>query len=333
MAIKSKKESLQSRENSIKKSNEISMAELNYGLDLNQMQLLAFAIYSTQQDGKTEFRKHQFEKKFGIEQLRPNDAMNNAYRLLDMKIELRDLEKEKSRGHNVFMDYYYDNGLFSFEWNPKMIPHILDLKERYIVIDLEVASHFKSSFSWRLYEFLKGHYGYFRKELTKQEIYELFNVEERKTYQKSVSQFKRGVLDVAIKEINYYTELDVWYKEQKNGRAIVGFKIYWSKGKVLEKATDKQIAAIQGVMEAVEENMFTYAQIKNDEKRMRAFEIMDWVTNYRPYITDPIEITKTKADSIMEDLDFQLSLLNGLIDTDKPMRDTSFYYNWLEGSD
>ena len=51
----------------LKKSNELSMAKLNQGLTLNQMQLLAYAIYSTQQDGKTEFIKADFEKKFGIE--------------------------------------------------------------------------------------------------------------------------------------------------------------------------------------------------------------------------------------------------------------------------
>src|SRR5699024_11757126 len=76
-----------SYENSIKKSNELSMAKMNRGLTLNQIQLFAYAIYSTQQDGKTDFRKHEFEKKFNIEQLRPNDAMDDAYRLLDLKID------------------------------------------------------------------------------------------------------------------------------------------------------------------------------------------------------------------------------------------------------
>lgn len=35
---------------------------MNEGLTLNQMQLFAYAIFSTQIDGKTEFRKHEFEK-------------------------------------------------------------------------------------------------------------------------------------------------------------------------------------------------------------------------------------------------------------------------------
>ncbi len=45
---------------SIKKSSEFSMAKMNQGLSLNQMQLFAYAIYSTQQDGTTNFRKGDF---------------------------------------------------------------------------------------------------------------------------------------------------------------------------------------------------------------------------------------------------------------------------------
>jgi len=37
----------------------------------------------------------------------------------------------------------------------------------------------------------------------------LFNVQERVTYQKSITQFKKSVLDIATKEINEYTELEV----------------------------------------------------------------------------------------------------------------------------
>src|SRR5699024_9979156 len=227
-----KKGLLQSKENSIKKSNEISMAELNYGLSLNQMQLLAFAIYSTQQDGKTKLRKYEFQDYFCIERYNTKDAYEDSKRISNMQVSVKDLEKDFFRFTNVFMDMIYYKGEFTFEWNPKMTPHILDLKERYVVTDLEVASHFKSGFSWRLYEYLKAHFGYFRLMLSKEEIMCLFNVQEIKTYQRNIGDFKRRVLDVAIKEINKHTELDVWYKEQKKGRSIMGFEIYWNKGQV-----------------------------------------------------------------------------------------------------
>ncbi len=333
MHLQTQKESLQSKDNIIKKSNEISMAELNYGLHLNQMQLLAYAIYATQQNGKTEFQKYEFQDKFDIEQYRTSDAYKDSEKIMDMKISMKDLEQDRFRLWNVFMEMDYYKGTFTFKWHPDMVPHILDIKERYVLTDLEVASHFKSSFSWRLYEYLKAHYGYFRKILTKEGALQLFNVEGSKTYQQRTNNFKERVLDVAIKEINQHTELEVWYKERKKGRSITGFEVYWSRGEVIQKATNKQIDYIQSVISSVEDNMFTYVQMENDEKRLSAFELMERIKGYQSFIIEPINITAKKADDIIKELDLELIQLNNLVGIDNPKRDTSFYYNWLENEE
>ncbi|KAA9021556.1 RepB family plasmid replication initiator protein [Niallia endozanthoxylica] len=55
----------------------------------------------------------------------------------------------------------------------------------------------------------------------------LFRVEKEKTYQQNTG-------DVAISEINEYTELEVHYKEEKRGRAIVDFDLIWSNGKPMK---------------------------------------------------------------------------------------------------
>lgn len=330
MYIQTKKELLQSKDNSIKKSNEISMAELNYGLDLNQIQLLAYAIYSTQQDGRTEFQKHEFQKKFDIEQYRTEDAYRDGKAVKRLEVSIKDLENDYFKFTSVFIDMEYNKGKFTFEWNPKVTPHILELKERYIVTDLEVASHFKSSFSWRLYEYLKAHYGYFRKVLTKEETLHLFNVEDKKTYQQRTNDFKNRVLNVAIGEINRHTELQVWYKEKKKGRSIVGFEIHWTRGMAKQKATKKQINSIQSVIDSLQRNYMTYVRLEDTNKRIRAFEIVDVIDSYQSVLTEPINITAEHAHEIMQNIDEKLKELNALVNVDNPVRDTSFYYNWLE---
>ncbi|WP_110251705.1 RepB family plasmid replication initiator protein [Streptohalobacillus salinus] len=46
----------------------------------------------------------------------------------------------------------------------------------------------------------------------------MFDLENKKTY-KRTAQFKRGVLDLAISEINKHTELNVHYtKKEKIGK-------------------------------------------------------------------------------------------------------------------
>src|SRR5699024_2127798 len=123
-------------DNSIKKSNELSMAKLSHGLTLNQMQLLAFSIYCTQQDGRTEFIKADFEKKFSIEKYQTVHAKEDAKRLMDLKFSTEDLDNDIFEYWNVFQRISYKQGLFRFKWSDDMVPHILELKEKYVVTDL-----------------------------------------------------------------------------------------------------------------------------------------------------------------------------------------------------
>lgn len=95
MARKNDKEQLVSHENSIKKSNEFSMSNLNHGLSLNQMQLLAYSIYCTQQDGSTEFIKADFERKFGLKRYKTEDAYKDSEKVSALRYSTQNLEEKK----------------------------------------------------------------------------------------------------------------------------------------------------------------------------------------------------------------------------------------------
>ena len=328
MARKNDKKQVVSYENSIKKSNELSMAKLSHGLTLQQMQLLAYAIYSTQQDGKTEFRKADFEKKFGLSRYLTEDAYKDSDRIMSLKTSTEDLENAKFKFWNVFSSMEYDNGKFTFEWNPKMIPHILELKEKFIVTDLTITSQFKSGFSWTLYDYIKAHYGFWHKPLSKDALMRLFGVENRKTYTQSTAQFKRGVLDVAIEEINKYTEFEVWYVEEKKGRAIIGFDLYWSTGEKVDSATKKQIKELKTILNAIHEDMFKYINLRNDENRQTAIEHVKTAEMMNVYTEEPICITKERADRLIMDANWMLRELERLLEADKNSKPV--FYNWLE---
>lgn len=298
---------------------------MNQGLSLNQMQLFAYAIFSTQQDGKTVFRKHEYEEKFNIEQLRPNNAMDDAYRLLDLKIQVRDSKEDKGRGHNVFTDYSYDRGKFSFSWNENFLTHILELKEKFIITDLSIASQFKSGFTWILYDYLKAHYGYWSKEETKESLMKLFSTEKVLSYKKNTSVFKNKVLNVAISELNKYTELEVWYTEIKKGRAITGFIIHWSTGNQVTGASIKQMSLIHEIYEEIQSNMYEYLSIKDfDTARKYIIESKDI------YFKAKKNLSAKKADKFINELLESYRYLEKLIEIDGNKRDTSIYYNWLK---
>lgn len=327
MARKNDKTQVVSYENTVKKSNEFSMAKLNQGLTLNQMQLLAYAIYSTQQDGKTDFQKADFEKKFSLD-YKTEHAKEDARKLYDLGFVTADIENDEFDYLRVFQRIHYKKGLFTFKWTEDMIPHILELKEKYIVTDLTITSQFKSGFSWTLYEYLKAHYGYWHKPLSKEALMKLFGVEDKKTYKSNTGRFKTSVLDVAIEEINRYTELKVWYVEERKGRAIIGFDLHWSTGETVASATEKQIKELKAITDAIHQNMFNYINLKNDENRQKAIDIVKKSEEISLYTVEPICITRERAEMLILDANWCLRELEHMLEMDSKKQVP--FYNWLE---
>jgi plasmid replication initiation protein len=328
MVRHNQKKQLTEYENSIKKSNKLSMAKLNHGLTLNQMQLLAYAIFFTQQNGATEFHKADFEKKFNIEKYQTIHAKEDARRLLDLKFSIEDLKNDCFEYYNVFQSIKYNNGLFRFKWTEDMIPHILELKEKYITADLTITAKFKSGFSWTLYDFLKAHYGYWHIPLAKEELMKLFCVEESKSYQTNSSLLKKKVLDVAIAEINKYTELEVRYKEEKKGRSIVGFDLIWSNGKTVASATKKQINELKAILDIIFEDVFKFVNLKDDNNREQAIEMVRAMEQMKVYVEQPICITQEKADTSIQQASWNLRELNRFLQEDGKLELP--FYDWLE---
>lgn len=329
MARTNEKQQLISYENSIKKSNEFSMAKLNHGLTLNQMQLLAYAIYCTQQDGSTEFIKADFERKFGIKRYKTDDAFIDSEKVSALRYSTQNLAERKFSFTAIFTDLRYDNGNFKIIWNPIFIPHILELKDYYVTTDLTITSQFKSSFSWTLYEYLKASYGAYYSSISKDALLRLFGVEDRKTYIDSTSQFKRGVLDVAISEINKYTELEVWYLEKKKGRAIIGFELHWSTGKTIPVATATQIEELKRLLDEVFSLWDQALQIRDEAYKE---DIKKLILETELMKKDNEEqLTSKEASEYIPRVKVILKLIISMLnnDTEPVIKDVPFY-NWLE---
>lgn len=313
--------------NVIKKSNELSMAKLNQGLTLNQMQLLAYAIFSIQQNGKTEFRKYEFQNKFGVKNYKTKDAYEDSDKVSALRFSTQDLENKKFNFINLFRSIQYDAGLFTFKWNEDIFPHILELKEKYVMMDLTITSNFKSSFSWILYDYLKAHYGYWHKELSKEAMMRLFSVEDRKSYEKSTALFKNSVLDKAISEINEFTELKVWYTQVKTGNKITRFKLHWSTGRRIAGATEKQLTLLREVHDEVERNLFEYMSLRDINNVEKARVNIQKVKEINQQVDD--NLTSEKAKELIYEMRILYGQLQQLLNSDGTGRDTSVYFDWI----
>lgn len=300
---------------SIKKSNQLSAGKIMANLTLNQAQLFAYVILVTQKDGKATFNRTDFETQFNIEQYRSKYAKEDAKELFGLDIEIAE-GNNKWKLRHVFKELDYDNGIFTYEWTEEFKPHILDLKERYTRIDLSVASKFKSNFTWILYEYLLAKYGYYTLEFTKEELLDFFNVSDKKGYISNTSNFKKRVLDLAISEINSHTEIKVKYDEIKRGRSIVGFKLYFNRGKQIKGATKKQVDYILDLLTKLKEDyIFKIIDINNAEQASKANNlIMSTLREVRRVDFD--KLTHDKADELIKHLNSTIKLIETIISDD-----------------
>ena len=317
--------------NSIKKSNELSMSKLNQGLTLTQMQLLGYCVYSTQQGNGRTFKKVDFEKTFGIDKYLTPRAAQDEEKVSHLRIAASvDLEQDKIKYRNAFAEINYEKGEFDYEFTPRMMGYITGLEDNYLITDLAVVANFKSSFSWTLYEYLKANYGCWYKTLSKQAVMNLFGVENKKSYQSNTGLLKKYVIDVAVEEINKYTELNINCESETSGRSITGFKFTWSTGATVQKATKKQMGVLKTMVDVVFEDAPIYNKIKDTGSREKVLTLVREVADIRDaYFDGDVGMSIDLYSTVLKQLTQAIEDLNLLLvksgeesyDIDVPMLD------------
>ena len=112
------------------------------------------------------------------------------------------------------------SGEIQIQFHELMKPFLLELKSSFTQYELLYILAMQSQYGIRLYETLKSYE--FRKEI-------LFNLEDLKEMLMAkkyevYNSFKRRVLEIAIREINDFSDINVQYEPIKDGKKIVGLK-------------------------------------------------------------------------------------------------------------
>lgn len=129
-----------------------------------------------------------------------------------------------------------NEGIINVRLCEDLLPYLIQVKKNYTQYTLASVLAMKSKYSPRLYEILLSYLYLYRgfnethKEYDIIELMELLGITEKtkETYLKNVSMFKKNVIEKAVEEINYYTELkiDVEYKKEKKKIKTIRFNIY-----------------------------------------------------------------------------------------------------------
>jgi plasmid replication initiation protein len=145
--------------------------------------------------------------------------------------------------------YREGEGLAEVQFSPHLHPYLLQLKYHYTEYPAVAVSGFKSSYSFRFYEWLqsvryRGGGGQFYRVFTVAELREKMDI--GKTEYKLFADFKRRIIEPALKEIDTFSDLKVIRVDYiKIGRAVGEIRI------TAEPKTQKQLVIIEEPKEPI----------------------------------------------------------------------------------
>lgn len=203
-----------------------SLAVAKYSMNASEQKLFIFALRSLNQDDEnfveSKFNLSDFAEYSGLELTRLyKDIDEMTDRIMQTIIYVHNEEKDKWIKYNLTQKCSYDRGIVIFRFNDDMKPFLLQLKKHYF-LQSPAVMHFRSWYSIRIYDLLKAmSYSKNVIEISIKELKIILNIEDK---YKRISSLKARVIDVAVEEINKYSDLEVSCENICLGRRVVGLK-------------------------------------------------------------------------------------------------------------
>lgn len=112
------------------------------------------------------------------------------------------------------------SGKATIEIDRDLAPYLMNLKKRFAQYELYNILGMRSAFSVRIYELLKSYQPLHKKKFLLADLKERLMVQDVKSYER-FPDFRRYVLEVAVKEINELTDIVVEWETETKGRKVV----------------------------------------------------------------------------------------------------------------
>ncbi len=335
--------------NNYKKSNLLISSKYTSTITENKIQAIALASIQNAKENEAgnlecTFSAAELRKLFG-------DDSGSLYKRLDSTakkmtgsvIGYTNEETQSFEYISVISKAKYEDSKFTIIFNGELKNQILDIQEKYTILNLPTMMKFEHVYSFRLYEYIKSEY-YKKKYIVQERIkgmgYEMtipcaemrlmmgtvdanedkvravLSKGKKPDYEKAVEvatrskfkewkEFKRSVIDVAVKEINEKTELNIVCKTDRaglGGKAVgISFII-----------TDKEQKSEEAIPEIIEHD-------DND--------ILNMIDEVRNIITENLPSADLKA--ILESAGFDLEKIKNAYQIAKTQKNIDNLTGWM----
>jgi plasmid replication initiation protein len=221
------------RKNLVVKDN--ALINASYSLDLVEQRLILLAIVEARKTGKginandaLSVHAASYMQNFNVERQPAYISLKKACDDLFLRQfsyqtvnENGNVQNHRARWVSEII-YIENEATVKLIFSPAVVPLVTELEKHFTSYELEQVSGLSSAYAVRLYEILIAW-----RSTGKVPMIKLMEFRNRlgvgiNEYSKMVN-FKARVLDLAINQINEYTDITASYEQHKQGRVIVGF--------------------------------------------------------------------------------------------------------------
>ena len=210
-----------------------SLINASYSLGLVEQRIMLLAIVEARETGQgidtdtfLEVHAQHYADRFDIN-------VNNAYSMLSEATQtlfnrqvtytVHDEKRNKPEKRVVRwvsgISYVEGAGVVKLRFAPEVVPLITRLEKNFTSYELEQVKNL-NTYATRLYEILASWRSVGKVTITLKELRNNLGLIDEYA---RLEAFKRRVLDLAVSQINEYTDIKAQYEQHKNGRVITGF--------------------------------------------------------------------------------------------------------------
>lgn len=212
-----------------------ALINASYNLDLVEQRLILLAIVEARESGKginandpLTVHAESYINQFGVHRNTAYQALKDACDdLFARQFSYQSLsEKGNTINHKsrwVSEVAYIDNeAVVRLIFAPAIVPLITRLEEQFTKYEIQQISNLTSAYAVRLYEILIAW-----RSTGKTPLITMYDFRQKigvlETEYKRMYDFKKYVLDIALKQVNEHTDITVKVEQHKTGRSITGF--------------------------------------------------------------------------------------------------------------
>jgi len=224
----------------VKKSNAIARARSNFSvLESRIVALVATKVHIDDID----FNMYEIPlTELGVEEKKLSGDQYAEIKKALLKLKKAEIyiqgEGRNFAAYSVFSKVMYKNGVLSARFDPDLKPHFLQLKKNFTEYNLMDYLMLSSTYSQKLFEFLKSWASCNEHTETILDLFKLLNVPESL---QRYPDFKRYVLEKAHKDINTKTSLSFEWEAIKTKNKVTSIQFIFSKKICLEIKTQKKV--------------------------------------------------------------------------------------------